>query len=91
MPEDVSNRDSERLLELYRQANPSKEIDEAHVYTDVLNDFLSDPHALAEESPELYTLVADIQGYDPVAGIYPKPERGGLAGILDKLGDLFGF
>ena len=91
VPEDVSNRDSERLLELYRQANPSKEIDEAHVYTDVLNDFLSDPHALAEESPELYTLVADIQGYDPVAGIYPKPERGGLAGILDKLGDLFGF
>jgi len=91
VPEDVSKTDAARLLELYKQANPGQEIDESHVYTDVLNDFLSNPHGFAEESPELYKLVADIQGYDPVAGTYPPPQAKKSGGIIEILKDLFGF
>lgn len=81
VPDDVSIENSQRLLELYQQANPGKEVDHGHVYTDVLNDFLANPQQLHKESPELYALAAEIQGYDPVEGNYPQPS------LVEKVGD----
>ncbi len=51
-----------------RDYQPKKPDDEVHYLTTVGEDFRYFPHELREKSPELYGMMVEYAGYDPLAG-----------------------